>query len=80
VEIVRQQFPKYPGHAEARRLWEAEVAKGAKGSHKKAFYDTAFELPMGVESYIQLGDAHAAPGVKPAALKATVNDAVRHLL
>lgn len=72
---VCSEFPSYPGHAEARKRWDTAAAGGAKSSDKKRFYEAEFGLPMDVDSYIRLADAHARSGIKPPALEAIVEAA-----
>jgi hypothetical protein len=75
-EVVKREFPLYPGHSDAAKLWAAQVAEGAKGSRRKSFYDEKFGMPMDVATYERLADAHARSGVKPPALAQIVNEAV----
>jgi hypothetical protein len=72
---VCAEFAGYPGHVEAQKRWDAAVASGAKSADKKRFYEAEFGLPMDVNSYIRLADAHAVAGVKPPALEAIVEAA-----
>jgi hypothetical protein len=74
--VVRREFSGYPGHAVAEQQWTDAQAAGASAPDKKAFYEERYGIPMDVESYIALADAHAEEGVKPPALKAIVDDAV----
>lgn len=73
---MQAEFARYPGHAAAQQSWEAKRAGGAKAKEKKKFYADEFGLPMDVETYIQLADAHAAAGIKPPQLQTMVDQAV----
>ena len=75
-KIVQAEFARYPGHAAAQKRWEAKRAAGAKAKEKKRFYEDEFGLPMDVETYIQLADAHTAAGIKPPQLQTIVDQAV----
>jgi hypothetical protein len=75
-EVVKGEFPLYPGHVEAASLWAVEVDSGAKAGRRKAFYEESFGMPMDVATYARLADAHAAAGVRPPALQQIVEEAV----
>jgi hypothetical protein len=74
--VIRQEFPDYPGHEEAQRLWKQEVEAGTRAEQKKAFYTHSFRIPAGVDSYAKLAEAHAEAGIRPAALQAIVDSAI----
>jgi hypothetical protein len=75
-KVIANTFERYPGHAEARRLWKDALATGAKARQRKAFYEQQFAIPNRVESYMMLGDAHSVAQSDPPALRAMVDDAV----
>lgn len=74
--VIQQEFPGYPGHEEAQRLWRQEVEAGAKATQKKAFYARSFDIPVSVDSYVKLAKAHAEAEIRPAALQAIVDSAI----
>jgi putative AbiEii toxin of type IV toxin-antitoxin system len=75
-KVIANTFERYPGHAEAQRLWKDARARGAKARQRKAFYEEQFAIPNRVESYMMLGDAHSVARSDPTVLRAMVDDAV----
>ncbi|MGB7686049.1 MAG: AAA family ATPase [Solirubrobacterales bacterium] len=74
--VIKQEFPDYPGHQEAQKLWRQEVEAGARAKQKKAFYERNFRIPASVDGYAKLVEAHAEAGIRPAALQAIVDSAI----
>jgi len=74
--VIQREFPDYPGHEEAQRLWKQEVEAGARAKHKKAFYEQSFGIPANVDGYALLAEADAEAGIRPAALEAIVDSAI----
>ena len=60
--MVMAVYERYPGHADARRLWaEAQGREGLPAARKKIFYEQHFAIPNNVTTYQRLGDGFAAP-------------------
>lgn len=74
--VIQQEFPDYPGHEEAQKLWRQEVEAGARAKQKKVFYARSFGIPVSVDSYVKLAKAHVEAGIRPAALQAIVDLAI----
>jgi hypothetical protein len=74
--IVKGEFPGYPGHEEAQRLWSQELESGANAGQRKGFYERHFKIPTQVDAYARLGEAHATAGAKPPALQRIVDEAI----
>ncbi len=47
-EILRDQFPKFPGHEEANSAWESEKAKVP---NRKIFYHERYGIPNSIDTY-----------------------------
>jgi hypothetical protein len=68
-DIVISIYERYPGHAEARRLWSEEQQRdNLPAARKKSFYEQRFAIPNNVTTYQRLGDELAAKNRRPAAL------------
>jgi hypothetical protein len=75
-DIVISVYERYPGHAEARRLWSEEQQRDKlPAARKKIFYEQRFAIPNNVTTYQKLGDELAANNRRPAALAQVVESA-----
>ena len=75
-DIVIAVYERYPGHAEARRLWSEEQQRNTlPAARKKSFYEQHFAIPNNVTSYQRLGDELAANNRRPAPLARIVEAA-----
>jgi hypothetical protein len=75
-DIVISVYERYPGHAEARRLWSEEQQRDKlPAARKKIFYEQRFAIPNNVTTYQKLGDELAANNRRPAALAQIVETA-----
>lgn len=75
-DIVISLYERYPGHAEARRLWSEEQQRDKlPAARKKIFYEQRFAIPNNVTTYQKLGDELAANNRRPAALAQIVEAA-----
>lgn len=75
-DIVISVYTRYPGHAEARRLWSEEQQRNKlPAACKKYFYEQHFSIPNNVTTYQRLGDELAAKNRQPAALARIVEAA-----
>ena len=75
-DIVMAVYERYPGHADARRLWaEAQGHEGLPAARKKIFCEEHFAIPNNVTTYQRLGDELAARNRKPEALQQIVQAA-----
>jgi hypothetical protein len=64
-ELLRDSFPKFPGHAEAHEEW-----KRNRKAHpnRKSFYEERFGIPRNLEVYATIADRMHSAGRVPAVL------------
>ena len=74
--VITAEFPGYPGHEKAQKLWAEASEAGVKAGQRKTFYEQRFGIPTQVETYVRLGEAHATAGAKPPALQRIVDDVI----
>ena len=62
--LIKDQFPRYPGHVQARALWDGQ----SKLRNRKLFYEERFGITNDVATYRKLAALMGVLGRIPAAL------------